>query len=48
MVSGFKTSPLDISSISSGEAKPTEIFVKALFALLSFLKPIFAVNKNEH
>ena len=33
MVSGFKTSPLEFSRISSGEAKPIEIFEKLLFKM---------------
>jgi hypothetical protein len=41
IVSGFKTSPLDASRISSGEAKLTVIFEKLLFTLFSFLKAIY-------
>ena len=37
MVSGFSTSPLDFSLISSGEARPIVILVKLLLILLSFL-----------
>ena len=40
IVDGFKTSPLEFSKISSGDANPIEIFEKLLFILLSFLKAI--------
>jgi len=43
MVSGFKTSPLEFSRISSGEARPIEIFEKLLFVLFSFLKAILYI-----
>ena len=39
--SGFSTSPLEFSRISSGDARPMEIFEKPLCALLSFLNDIF-------
>jgi hypothetical protein len=49
MVSGFNTSPLELPSTSSGEAKPMEILEKLLFTLLSFLKAMikYFLMKNE-
>jgi hypothetical protein len=43
MVSGFKTSPWDLSSIDSGEAKLIVILLKSLLNFLSFLKAIFLI-----
>jgi len=45
---GFSTSPLEFSRISSGEAKPIEILEKPLCALLSFLNDIFLINLFFH
>jgi hypothetical protein len=44
IVSGFKTSPNDLSRISSGEERLIETFEKLIFALLSFLNAIILIK----
>ena len=46
MVSGFNTSPNELSSICSGDAKLMVIFEKLLFILFSFLNAILLFYKE--
>jgi hypothetical protein len=43
MVSGFSTSPLDLSRISSGEARLMDILEKLDFTLVSLLNDILII-----
>jgi hypothetical protein len=44
MVSGFSTSPNDLSRISSGDERLIDTFEKLVFALLSFLTAIIQIK----
>jgi hypothetical protein len=46
MVSGLSTSPWDFARISSGEARPMDIFENPVLGLLSFLKAILFDKKR--